>query len=85
MVNSPFSSTQTLGETSSLFQGRNDELQESKNTSFSAVGRLSDRGGNLAVTLFENVHSKVKIAYELLPTSFDVKRVEVSKGPLSFA
>jgi hypothetical protein len=72
-------------ETSDFFQGRNNELQESKNTSFGAVGRLADRGGKQTVTLFENVYSKVKVPYELLPACFEVIRVEMSKEPLSFA
>lgn len=72
-------------ERSELFQGKKNELQESKNTSFSAVGRLADRGGRPTVTMFENVYSKVKIPYEILPPCFEVKRCEVSNAPLSFA
>lgn len=72
-------------QTTEWFQGRKDQLQESKNTSFSAVGRLSDRGGNLTVTLFENIYSKVVVPYDLLPSCFEVKRAEVSKEPLSFS
>jgi len=40
------------------FQGRNQSLTEKKNTSFSAVGRLSPYTGKITVTLFENVFSK---------------------------
>jgi hypothetical protein len=71
-------------ETSDMFQGRKNKLQESKNTSFGAVGRLTDRGGKLTVTLFENVHSKVKVPYDLLPFCFEVKRIEISNEPLTF-
>ncbi|MBZ5659595.1 MAG: hypothetical protein LAO08_04245 [Acidobacteriia bacterium] len=66
------------------FHGRNSELQYTKNTSFSAVGHLSDRSGNVSVTLFENIYSKVGVPYDLLPSCFEVKRVEVSNEPLSF-
>lgn len=59
------------------FQGRNQSLAEKKNTSFSAVGRLSPYTGKIAVTLFENVFSKVKIPYEKLPSCFDLIRVNV--------
>ena len=56
--------------------------EEKGNTSFSAVGRLCDRGGEMTVTLFENVFSAVKIPYELLPPCFDSKRVNISDEPL---
>ena len=69
-------------ETSDLFNGRNQLLQENKNTSFSAVGRLCDRGGKITVTLFDNVFSKVKMPYEQLPPCFDAKRIEISHEPL---
>jgi hypothetical protein len=72
-------------ETSELFQGRRDQLQERKNTSFGAVGRLADRGGAPTVTLFENVYAKLPVPYESLPSCFDVRRVEVSREPLSFS
>ena len=67
-------------KTSDLFQGRNDELQESKNTSFGALGRLADRNGRLSVTLFENVYSTLTVPYELLPPCFAVKRIVVSNA-----
>ena len=80
-------------ETSELFNGRNSSLQESKNTSFSAVGRLADRCRNingdivreLTVTVFENVFAEVKLPYDQLPKCIEVRRVEVSRDPLSFA
>lgn len=71
--------------TSEAFNGKNQSLQEVKNTSFSAVGRLMDRGGRTTVTLFENVFAKVRVPYELLPSCFDVRRVEVSREPLRFS
>lgn len=63
---------------------KNQSLQEVKNTSFSAVGRLCDRGGRTTVTLFENVFAKVRVPYELLPSCFDVRQVEVSREPSRF-
>jgi len=65
------------------FNGKDRMLQESKNTSFSALGHLSDRGGTTGVTLYENVFAKVKIAYEELPACFELRRVEVSTAPLN--
>ncbi|MCX6632987.1 MAG: hypothetical protein NTW28_35780 [Candidatus Solibacter sp.] len=72
-------------QSSEMFNGKNQSLQQCKNTSFGAVGRLCDRGGIITVTLFENVFSKVKVPYEHLPPCFEVRRVEVSAEPLSFA
>jgi hypothetical protein len=63
---------------SDWFNGKNQLLQESKNTSFSAVGRLCDRAEETAVTLFENVFAKIKVPYDQLPPCFDVRRVEIS-------
>jgi hypothetical protein len=73
------------GQSSEMFSGKNQSLQERKNTSFSAVGRLCDRGGKTTVTLFENVFSKVKMPFDQLPPCFEVRCVEVSTEPLSFA
>lgn len=70
---------------SEKFNGRNQSLQRGKNTSFSAVGRLSDRGGKTTVTLFENTFARVRIPYNRLPPCFDVRRPEVSGDLLSFS
>lgn len=67
---------------SDWFNGKDQMLQENKNTSFSAVGHLCDRGGRTVVTLYENVFAKVKIPYNQLPACFDVPRIEVSRSPL---
>jgi hypothetical protein len=67
---------------SDLFNGKDQMLQESKNTSFSAVGHLCDRGGKTTVTLYENVFAKVKVPYIQLPACFDVRRIDVSTDPL---
>ena len=71
-------------KTSEMYNGKGDYLQENKNTSFSAVGRLSDLTGEPAVTLFENAYAKVSVPYDLLPSCFQVRRVTISKEPLSF-
>ncbi len=67
---------------SDWFNGKDRMLQESKNTSFSAVGHLRDRGGKTTVTLYENVFAKINIPYNQLPACFDVPRIEVSRNPL---
>jgi hypothetical protein len=67
---------------SDLFNGKDRMLQESKNTSFSAVGHLCDRGEKTTVTLYENVFAKVKTNDVQLPACFDVRRIDVSTGPL---
>jgi hypothetical protein len=67
---------------SDSFNGKDRMLQESKNTSFSAVGHLCDRGGKTTVTLYENVFAKVRVPYAQLAACFDVRRIEVSTDPL---
>jgi hypothetical protein len=73
---------------SDWFNGKGQMLQENKNTSFSAVGHLSDRyllnrGKVVAVALFENVFAKFPLLYEQLPACFEVTRVSVSREPLA--
>jgi hypothetical protein len=60
------------------YNGKDQFLQEKRNTSFSALGRLYPVRGKLEVTLFENVYAKVKLPYDALPSCFDVKRVNVT-------
>lgn len=67
---------------SDWFNGKDQMLQESQNTSFSAVGHLCDRGGTTSVTLYENVFAKVKVPYSQLPACFDVRRIDVSTDSL---
>ncbi len=62
----------SYGKISDSFHGRNQSFAAAKNTSFSAVGRLSPYLGKMKVALFENVFSKVKINYDRLPVCFDV-------------
>ena len=71
-------------EATDVFNGKNQLLQQEKNTSFSAVGHLCDRGGKTTVTLFENIFAKVKIPYDQLPSCFEVPRIEVSTEPLTW-
>jgi hypothetical protein len=66
-------------ESSGLFNGRDDSLQENLNRSFSAVGRLADRVGEPTVKLFENSYAKVQVPYDQLPPCFEVVRIRVSK------
>jgi len=61
------------------FHGRNQSFASVKNTSFSAVGRLSPSSGVMKVTLFENVFAKYKIEYSKLPPCFDVINIEIEK------
>ncbi|MDR5726638.1 MAG: hypothetical protein RB191_04125 [Terriglobia bacterium] len=67
---------------SDWFNGKDRMLQESKNTSFSAVGHLCDRGGRTTVTLYENVFAMVKVPYSQLPACFNVQRINVLTDPL---
>ena len=53
------------------FLGRNQSFAPVKNTSFSAVGRLSPISGAMKVTLFENVFAKNKIEFGKLPSCFE--------------
>lgn len=67
----------STGEITDSFYGQNQSLSETKNISFSAVGRLSPYFSRMKVTLFENVFSKVKIQYDRLPVCFDVINVQI--------
>ena len=71
----------TTGTISEVFNGREQSFQECKNTSFSAVGRLSDCAGQLRVTLFENVFAKVQLPFEVMQPCFDVRRIGGLAGP----
>jgi hypothetical protein len=70
---------------SEFFHGRKIGLQENKNTSFSAVGHLCDRGGTTTVTLWENAYAKLPLPFDRLPPCFTVQRVELDNSPLRFA
>src|SRR5215831_2808416 len=68
--------------TSDWFNGRGQKLTPDMNTSFSAIGHLSDRGGQKTVMLFENAFAKVPINYDCLSPCFEVTRIEVSDDSL---
>lgn len=61
------------------FHGRNQSFALAKNTSFSAIGRLSPSLGVMKATLFENVFAKNKIQYSKLPSCFDVINIQIEK------
>ena len=65
------------GEAVDWFHGNKQLLQENRNTSFSALARLSDNDSHINLTLFENVFAKVKIPYDELPDCIDVRRVRI--------
>ena len=67
---------------SDWFNGKDRMLQESKNTSFSAVGHLRDCGGKTTVILYENIFAKVKVPYSELSACFDVRRIDLSTDPM---
>jgi hypothetical protein len=63
------------------YHGRNRSFAEGKHTSFSALGRLAPRLGEMRVTLFENVFAKLPLPYDKLPPCFDVVRAEIAPSP----
>jgi hypothetical protein len=71
------------GNGSELFHGRNQLLQRNKNTSFSAVGHLCDRGGETTVKLFENAFAAVKLPLDEMPPCLGVVRVQIDDTPLN--
>ena len=68
------------GEIRGQFFGRNQSLAEQKNTSFSALGRLSPYLGEMGVTLFENTFAKLPIPYGELPPCFRVLRINIVRS-----
>jgi hypothetical protein len=71
-------------QSSEFFHGRKSELQEDKNTSFSAVGHLCDRGGTTTVKLWENAYAKIPLPFDRLPACLAVQRVAIDNSPLRF-
>jgi len=59
------------------YNGKGQMLQEAKNTSFSAVGHLCNRGrlATTTVTLYKNLFAKIALP-ERLPPCFDVPQIE---------
>jgi hypothetical protein len=72
-------------QSSEYFHGRKSQLQEGKNTSFSAIGHLCDRGGTTTLRLWENAFAKIPLPFEQLPACFTVQRVEIDNSPLSYS
>ena len=68
---------------SEMFNRKGQMMQVKKNTSFSAVGHLCDRAGKTTVVLFENVFAKLKLPYDRLPPCFEMRRIEISREPLT--
>lgn len=66
------------GRKGEAFYGRNHALAADKNTQFSALGRLSDRRGDIEITLFENTFAERPILYDQLPSCWNVIRVQVA-------
>lgn len=69
------------GASDDWFNGKGQMLQAEKNTSFSGVGHICDRGGITTVTLYENIFAKVKLPVGQLSHCFDVQKIEVSTEP----
>lgn len=58
------------------YHGNSKSFQASKNTSFSALGRIKEcRDGKVRITIFENIHARVPLDYDALPACFEVVRV----------
>lgn len=57
------------------FHGDGKSFQATKNTSFSAVGRLKEDRAGVKVTLFENIYAKIPIDFGILPACFEIVRV----------
>lgn len=73
------------GAATDWFNGKDQMLQERKNTSFSAIGHLCDRGGTTTVTPYENIFAKVQLSCTQIPPCFNVPTIEVSTEPLTFS
>ena len=72
-------------KSSEFFHGDNSELQEEKNTSFSAVGHLRDQEGTTTIKLWQNPYAKPPLPFDRLPACFAVQRVAIDRSPLSYS
>jgi len=59
------------------FYGKNGTFKNDKNTSFSAVGCLTDIHDIIKVKLYENVFAKNKLDFYEIPKSIEVTRIEL--------
>jgi hypothetical protein len=58
--------------------GKRNSLSGEKNTSFSALGRSSDRNAEIEITLFENAFAEWSIPYERLSPCWNIVRVTIT-------
>lgn len=64
------------GQIVDSFHGRNKSFREGKNESFSALGFLrKERSGTVMVHIYENVHARIPLQFELLPHCFTFNRI----------
>lgn len=57
------------------YHGRNAKLRADANSSFSAVGHLSDVGGTPDAVLYENVHAQFRLPFAEMPSCLRVVRI----------
>lgn len=62
------------------FHGRNHSLNVTKNTSFGAIGSLSNPPGGVQVEIYENVYAKHKIDFSRLPGCIAAVRIMISQA-----
>lgn len=65
---------------SGSYFGKRSQLQAGKNTSFGAVGHLRRTAEGATVTLYENAYARQALPFEMLPSCFEVIRVEVENA-----
>lgn len=65
------------------FQGRNKSFTRERKAYFSALARLSTYNNQITLTLFENIFAAVPVAYDSLPTCFEVVRFEQTTTPVA--
>ncbi len=60
------------------YHGRNQSLRQDKNTSFSAVGFLSQTNEGSAVRIYENVFAECGLNYSSLPDCIEYVRIKLT-------
>jgi len=58
-----------------FFRGKNRSFGSTKNTSFSAVGGIYTRDGNVRVIIYENVFARHPLDFESLPKGIEFRRI----------
>lgn len=71
-----FHISRKTGLASEVFHGRNKAFREDKNSTFSAVGHLSTGLTGINVHIYENIHSKCPLDYDLLPPCIHFSRIQ---------